>query len=136
MKENWGDYGQKLGIIEGVRRMRKKNYKGRRITRKLSKCLTIFKAYDNVQNAYADVLENDSLVATIQCNVQFEDPELSEYTSDFVCTKTDGSVFVRECMYRKNVLRERSIKLLNASQAYWFKRGVIDWKVVIDAEAK
>lgn len=116
--------------------MRKKNYKGRRITRKLSKCLTIFKAYDNVQNAYADVLENDSLVATIQCNVQFEDPELSEYTSDFVCTKTDGSVFVRECMYRKNVLRERSIKLLNASQAYWFKRGVIDWKVVIDAEAK
>ena len=39
--------------------MRKKNYKGRRITRKLSKCLTVFRAYDNVQNAFAEVLEND-----------------------------------------------------------------------------
>ena len=125
-----------MGITEGARRMRKKNYKGRRITRKLSKCLTVFRAYDNVQNAFAEVLENDDLVATIQCNVQFEDPELSEYTSDFVCTKIDGSVFVRECMYRKNVFRERSVKLLNALQEYWFKRGVTDWKVVIDAETE
>ena len=76
------------------------------------------------------------MVATIQCNVQFEDPELSEYTSDFVCTKIDGSGFVRECMYRKNVFRERSVKLLNALQEYWFKRGVTDWKVVIDAETE
>lgn len=37
--------------------MRKKNYKGRCEKRILPKCKTVFKSYDPIQNAYADILE-------------------------------------------------------------------------------
>lgn len=35
--------------------------------------------FDNVQNVYADFLDRDETVETIQCNVQFEDTGINEY---------------------------------------------------------
>ena len=114
--------------------MRRKNYKGRRIKRNLKKCSVVFRAYDKVQNALGDLLDNDPDIVEIRCNVVFETDELKDYTSDFVCTKSDGTILVRECCYRTILLRERTINLLDASQRYWLQRGITDWKVVIDRE--
>ena len=52
--------------------MRKKNYKGRCEKRKLSKCEAVCKTYDALQYAYADILEADSDIMEIRCNVQLE----------------------------------------------------------------
>ena len=45
--------------------MRKKNYKGRCEKRILPKCKTVFKSYDPIQNAYADILESNPDVVEI-----------------------------------------------------------------------
>lgn len=49
--------------------MKKKNYKGRCDKRMLSKCNVVCKTYDAIQYAYADVLEADSDIKEIRCNV-------------------------------------------------------------------
>lgn len=116
--------------------MRKKKFKGRCEKRSLSKCEGIFRSYDILQSKYADVLEEDPNVKAFQCNVLMEGLDIGEYTSDFVCTRADGTVFVRECTYRKNLVRAQTINLLAASQKYWHSRGIYDWKLVIDASKK
>ena len=40
---------------------------------------------------------------------------VGEYTSDFVCTKTDGDLMVRECVFRKFLMKPLTVKLLDAS---------------------
>ncbi len=51
-------------------------------------------------------------IAEIQCNVLFDGlEEDAEYTTVFVCRKTYGDLLVRECVYRKNLLRP-SVALL------------------------
>jgi len=57
-----------------------------------------------------------------------------EYTTDFVCTKADGDLMVRECVFRKNLLRPTTAKLLDVSRDYWLKHGVTDWGLVVDAK--
>ena len=109
--------------------------KVRCVKRSLDKLEGVCKAYDAVQNAYADVLAANPEIIEIRCNVWLEGlGEADEYTSDFVCTKEDGSLMVRECVFRDKLTRPRTAKLLDLSRKYWISHGVKDWGIVIDAE--
>lgn len=114
--------------------MRKKNFKGRCEKRKIDKCADICRTYDTIQFAYADILQADEGVKEIKCNVLLDGLEVGEYTSDFVCVKADGDLMVRECVFRKYLLKPLTVKLLDASREYWTRRGVTDWGLVIDEE--
>ena len=105
--------------------MRNKNYKGRCVKRSLPKFVSICKTYDVVQQAYADRLSTEDDVLEIRCNVLLEDTSEGEFTSDFVVTKRDGNIAVRECVLRTNLLRPRTVKLLDFSQRYWLKKVIL-----------
>ena len=115
--------------------MRKKNFKGRCEKRKIPKCEDVCRTYDPIQYAYADLLSTDDGIQEIRCNVLLDGLEEGEYTTDFVCTKTDGDLMVRECVYRKFLMKPMTVKLLDASREYWLRHGVTDWGLVIDEEA-
>ena len=114
--------------------MRKKNYKGRCEKRTLPKCQDVCRTYDAIQAAYAEVLQECDEVKEIRCNVLLDGLEIGEYTSDFVCVKPDGDLMVRECVFRKFLVKPMTVKLLDASREYWLNHGVSDWGIVIDAE--
>ena len=107
--------------------MRKKNFKGRCEKRKISKCAEVCRTYDAIQYAYADLLQASDEVKEIRCNVLLDGLEVGEYTSDFVCTKTDGDLTVRECVFRKFLMKPLTVKLLDVSREYWLRHGVTDW---------
>lgn len=111
--------------------MRKKNFKGRCEKRVISKCSEVCRTYDPLQYAYADILQANDDIKEIKCNVLLDG---SEYTSDFVCIKTDGDFMVRECVYRKLLMKPLTVKLLDTSREYWLRHGVTDWGLVIDEE--
>lgn len=114
--------------------MRKKSYKGRCQKRTLSKCQGICRTYDSIQYAYADILQDSSEVKEFRCNVLLEGLDIGEYTSDFVCTKNNNEIMVRECVQRKHLTKPLTVKKLDSSRNYWLKRGVVDWGLVIDGE--
>ncbi len=114
--------------------MRKKNFKGRCEKRMIGKCSDVCRTYDAIQNAYADLLQESEEVKEIRCNVLLDGLDVGEYTSDFVCTKTDGDLMVRECVFRKFLMKPLTVKLLDASREYWIRHGVTDWGLVIDEE--
>ena len=114
--------------------MRKKNFKGRCEKRTLSKAKEVVRTYNAIQSKYVEVLENNPEIQEIKCNVLLDGVEDGEYTSDFVCIKTNGDVLVRECVFRKYLTKPMTVKLLDISREYWLKRGVVDWGIVIDAE--
>lgn len=111
--------------------MRKKNYKGRCEKRVISKCKDICKTYTLLQSAYADILEDDNDISEIRCNVPLEN---SDYTTDFVCVKTNKDLMVRECVDRKLITKPLTVKMLDISREYWLNRGVTDWGLVINEE--
>ena len=86
---------------EVLQRMRKKNFKGRCEKRMIGKCSDVCRTYDAIQYAYADLLQESEEVKEIRCNVLLDGLDVGEYTSDFVCTKADGDLMVRECVFRK-----------------------------------
>lgn len=114
--------------------MRKKNYKGRCEKRKLSKCTDVVRTYDEIQYAYADMLEQNKSVKSYQCNVLLEGVEEDAYTSDFMCEKTDGDLMVRECVKRDHISKPMTARLLDLSRSYWLGRGVTDWGIVTNEE--
>ena len=114
--------------------MRKKGYKGRCEKRALSKCQGVCRTYDGLQKVYADILQRNDKVSEFRCHVPLDGLEEGEFTTDFLVTRTDGDIFVRECVQRKFLTKPLTIKLLDASREYWQKRGVSDWGLVIDAE--
>ena len=112
--------------------MRKKNYKGRCEKRKLSKCEGVCKTYDALQYTFANMLEADSDIVEIRCNVQLEG---MDYTSDFLCIKANGEYMVRECVYRKLLIKPMTMKMLESSRQYWMDvKNVKDWGLVVDEE--
>ena len=119
---------------EVLQRMRKKNFKGRCEKRMIGKCSDVCRTYDAIQYAYADLLQESDEVKEIKCNVLLDGLDVGEYTSDFVCTKTDGDLMVRECVFRKFLMKPLTVKLLDASREYWIRHGVTDWGLVIDEE--
>ena len=118
------------GFVE----MRKKNFKGRCEKRMIEKCGEVCKTYDAIQYAYADLLQANNGIQEIRCNVLLDGLDAGEYTSDFVCVKSDGDLMVRECVFRKFLMKPMTVKLLDASREYWLRHGVMDWGVVIDEE--
>ena len=113
--------------------MRKKDYKGRCEKRILDKCNSLFKSYDPIQSAYANILVKSKDVAEIQCNVPLDGENCSEYMTDFVCKKTDGDLMVRECISRKLLSRPQMAAMMDMSRTYWLRHGVTDWGIVVDA---
>jgi len=114
--------------------MRKKNYKGRCEKRVLSKCKEVCRTYDDIQSAYAELLQKSDSITEMRCNVLLNSLEAGEYTSDFVCVKTDGDMMVRECVNRKYLTKPMTVKLLDASRNYWLRHGVTDWGIVTNEE--
>lgn len=114
--------------------MRKKNFKGRCEKRTISKCDEVCRTFDPIQYAYADVLQASENIKEIRCNVPLDGLPDGEYTSDFVCTKTNGDLLVRECVERRFLTKPLTVKLLDVSRLYWLRRGVTDWGLVINEE--
>ena len=114
--------------------MRPANIKDRCTKKKLKKSDEVIRTYDKIQTAYAEILDRDENIKSIQCNVSLENLEEGEFTTDFLCTKSDGDLMVRECVFRKKLSLPRTCKLLDVSREYWLKRGVEDWGIVIEKE--
>ena len=113
--------------------MRKKNYKGVKCTKRyVEKCEGVCKTFDNIQYAYADLLSMSEDVQSFKVNVLLEGLQEGEYTTDFVITKADGDLMVRECISRKHLTKPMSAKLLDMSRLYWKSHGVNDWGIVIE----
>ena len=111
--------------------MRKKNFKGRCEKRTISKCEDVCRTFDPIQYAYADVLQASEEIKEIRCNVSLDG---EEYTSDFVCVKSNGDLLVRECVDRRFLTKPLTVKLLDVSRLYWLRRGVTDWGLVVNEE--
>lgn len=116
--------------------MRKNNFKGRCVKLHLDKSRVVCRTYDEIQLKYAQLLQENDDIVEIKCNVLLEGLTEGEYTSDFVCTKTNGDLMVRECVYRSKIEKPMTIKLLDLSRDYWLRRGVTDWGIVVDAPEK
>ena len=108
--------------------MHRKNYKGRCIKKKVTKCEMAARTYSDIALAYLDVLERNGEVKSFECNVQISD----DYVSDFVITKTDGELAVRECVDREKISKPMNVKLLEMSRNYWTGCGVKDWGLVVN----
>lgn len=113
--------------------MKKKNYKGVSCTKRtIAKCIGICKTYGELELRYADILSHSDSVEEFETNRQFDSEELKDYVSDFIGRRTDGSLFVRECVMEKVLMRPSVCRLLDASRLYWEKRGISDWGLVVD----
>lgn len=112
----------------------KKSYRGTRCEKRtMSKCADgVARTYSVLESKYADKLEADPNVKEFRCQVLLEGLEIGEYCSDFVATKVDGDLMVRECVYRKHLRKPMTAKLLDASRNYWRRRGVEDWGIVVE----
>ena len=115
--------------------MRRKDRKTRCQKRMIQKCKEVCKTFDPVQYSCAEMLSACEEIQEIRCNVLLEGLESeAEYTSDFVCVKEDGSLAVRECVFRKHLTKPMTARLLEMSRRYWEERAVTDWGIVIDGE--
>lgn len=113
--------------------MKKMPFKKRCEKRKLPKFIGLCETYDSISRVYADKLIEMPDIANIRCNVPLEGLD-EKYASDFVCTKVNGELMVRECLLRAHVTRPAVAKLLEESREYWRRHGVGDWGIVIDGE--
>jgi len=133
----FGDFISFLGKIQKPRKenvnMRKRNYKGRCEKKSLSKSAEVVRTYDAIQSIYVDILQSREDIAEIKCNVPIIVAD-EEYMSDFVCRKVDGELMVRECVFRKYLMKPMTVRLLDISREYWLKQNVNDWGIVIDEE--
>jgi hypothetical protein len=117
--------------------MRKKNYKGAKVSKRVvAKCEGVCRTYDAIQYAYANLLSETEEVKSFQVNVLLQGLEEGAYTSDFVITKADGNLMVRKCVSRKHLKKPMTTKLLDASRNYWKSHGVSDWGIVIEERCR
>ena len=116
--------------------MKPKTYKRTKCEKRtMGKCADgVVRTYNAIESKYAERLEENPDVKEFRCQVLLEELELGEYCSDFVAVKTDGDLMVRECVYRKHLVKPMTAKLLDASRDYWRRRGVTDWGIVIEKE--
>lgn len=78
--------------------MKPKGYKRTRCEKKsMSKCTdSVARTYNAIEAKYAERLEENTDVKEFQCQVLLEGLEIGEYCSDFVATKMDDELMVRE----------------------------------------
>jgi len=112
--------------------MRNVNTRTKTLKKKLKKCKNIFYAYNDIQFRFGDVLDSRSDVVEIKCNVRIDCELGDNFTTDFYVVKNDGSIMVRECVYKNSLLKPMNIKLLDASRNYWISKGISDWGIVLD----
>ena len=112
--------------------MNRKNFKGRCEKKGATKSKEVCRTYSALASAYLDLLEADTEIIEIRCNVLLDGLEEGEYTSDFVCVKEDGELMVRECVFKKYLVKPLTAKLLDASRNYWLNHGVKDFGIVIE----
>ena len=79
----------------------------------LEKSKEVCRFYDELQALYANRLQECEEIKEIRCNVLLDGLEVGDYTSDFVCVKSDGDLMVRECVYRKFLTKPMTVKLLD-----------------------
>ena len=114
--------------------MKKINYKGRCEKRKVSKCEEICRTYSKIQSAMVDMLEKNDEVLSFECNVRLKGVADDLYSTDFVIRKADGSMAIRECVWRINLQKPSYAKLLDISRNYWLSKNVEDWGIVVEKE--
>jgi hypothetical protein len=110
--------------------VQKKNFKGRCEKRRLKKSSEVCRFYSNIQSTYGDILDGDETIEEIFCNQPMDGLELGDFTSDFLCKKTNNDFMVRECVQRKFLTKPMTVKQLDASREYWLKHGISDWGIV------
>ena len=114
--------------------MRNANTRTTTIKKRLDKCKNVFYAYSELQSKYGELLSERNDVQEFKVNVKLDGLPLGDsYTTDFVITTTEGKTQIRECVYKDKLLKPMTIKLLDASRAYWLSKGINDWGLVIDA---
>jgi len=89
--------------------MRNINTRTKTMKKRLKKCKTIFYAYNDIQFKYGDVLDDRSDISEIKCNVRIDCELGNNYTTDFYVVKTDGSIMIRECVYKNNLLKHKKL---------------------------
>ncbi len=100
--------------------------------KKLTKCQSVFNAYNDIQYSYGIALDKNNDIVDIKCNVKLTGcSEGEHYTTDFYCVKSNGEVMVRECVDKNKLLKPMVVKLLDISRNYWMSKGVIDWGIVL-----
>ena len=115
--------------------MRNKSSNVQVTKKRLSKCEGVFRSYSDIQLQYANLLESDDSILEFKCNVVLDDFELDgTYTTDFLITKTNGDILIRECVFRNRITKPLNIKLLDASYRYWINRGITNWGIVVNEE--
>ena len=83
--------------------MRNRNNHSVTFKKKLNKSGKIFRAYNELQLRYGELLDLNDDVVEIKFNVLLKDFELGDsYTTDFLCCKKSGEMMVRECVLKKN----------------------------------
>ena len=112
--------------------MRKRGFKGKVVKKRALKAATVCRCYDDLQLAALDAFEADDDIVEIQMNIGLDDAELKLYMTDFLCKRTNGSYFVRECAFRKVLLRPQTVKLLDGSRNYWQRKGIRDWGIIVE----
>ena len=114
--------------------MKPKGYKRTRCEKRtMSKCAdSVARTYNAIESKYAEMLQENPDVKEFRRQVLLEGLAIGEYCSDFVATKVDGELRVRECVYRKHLRKPMTAKLLDASRDYWRRRGVEDWGIVVE----
>jgi hypothetical protein len=115
--------------------MRNSNTRARCTKKQLTKSNGVVRTYNDLQEKFADLLEQDENIKEFICNYPLTNFNIidGKYTSDFYCTKNDGELVVYECVLRKHLAKPLTIKLLDASRNYWLRRGV-EWRLVINAD--
>lgn len=114
--------------------MRNSKTRTKTLKKKLNKCKTIFYAYNELQFKYGNLLDEREDILEIKCNIKIDCSLGPDYTTDFYITKTDGSIMVRECVYRDKLLKPLTAKMLDASRNYWLSKGIKHWGIVINEE--
>ena len=119
--------------------MRNKGAKVAILKLSLDKCEGTCITYSKIQYEYAKKLNDDKNIIKIRANIEleaFHDEKYPNrvYTSDFICTKKNGEIMVRECIDRKSINRPMMIRLLDESKKYWRDHGVSDWGSVVNAK--
>lgn len=114
--------------------MKPKGYKRTRCEKRaMSKCADgVARTYNAIESSYAEMLQENPDIKEFRCQVLLEGLEIGEYCSDFVAVKTDGDLRIRECVYRKDLRKLKTAKLLDASRNYWRRRGIEDWGIVVE----
>lgn len=114
--------------------MLRENIKIRCERRKLSKATDVCRFYSRLQSTFANILQADNNIVEIRTNYMLDGFDLGRYTSDFVCKTTDGNYIVRECVDRRLLSKPMTIKLLDASREYWYKKGIRDWGIITNKD--